>query len=100
MQHGNTGAQSTDAQTSDKSTHGKLDPDSRAGDFDNNTNDIEESRGADSESATNLVGQPSTEETSDESTDAKEANDSALASGRELAILAKAVEEVAHGKET
>lgn len=55
--HGNDGGKSSDTETGSETTHGELDPDVLAGDFDNDTDDVEESRTGDSKTTTEGVSE-------------------------------------------
>lgn len=66
--HGNDSGKGTDTKTGSKATHGELNPDVLASDFDDNTNNVPESRARNCQTATEGIRERSRTQTSKECT--------------------------------
>lgn len=92
--HGDGSTQSTNTQTGRKSSHGELHPVSRGGDFDNNTNDVEECGKGDGEATTDGVAEIRRSQTTNKRTGAENSNDGSLTHSRQFTILTKSSQEI------
>ena len=70
MVHGDDGRESSNAETSSEAAHCELNPDIVAGDFDDDTDDVEEGRAGDGEATSEGISERGRAQASEESTDA------------------------------
>jgi hypothetical protein len=103
--HWDGNRESTDSNTSDQTTHGKLNPSGAAGDLNDNTDNVEEGRCGNGVTATNVVGKRSGNQATDQGTNAEETDNGTGSSSTEgegtvRMRLAEALQEIGHFHET
>ena len=98
--HGDNCGKSSDTETSDETTHGELNPNALGSNLNDHTGDVGESGTRDGQTTTVCVGKRGGAQATEQGADTEQTNDGTLTNGRELAVLAKPLQEIGHLEET